>query len=84
MSVNSDDIKAALLEVLQENRSIDNDTHATHHDFVANQIQKLENRAKMVEKFKLSFIGTMAVGFASLMVWIGKLIVDALSRGNHP
>lgn len=84
MNIDRDQLKEVLTEVLQSGRSIDDKTHKTHHKFVEDLIIRAEKREKKRQKFELSFIGAMAVSFAGFMVWIGMLVLDALSQVNHP
>ncbi len=80
MSIDTDELKDILKDVLNEGRHINDEVHSIHHTFVANQIQSYENRREMLKKFKLTFIGAMAIGFASGLAWIGKLVLEAVGK----
>ena len=78
-----DDIYDALHHVLDE-RGIDGKTHMEHHAFVEYLIDREKKKEERWEKFKMSFIGTIATATAGGMIWVGKLIWDHLIRtGGH-
>lgn len=84
MTITKKDLTDALDEVLNKKRSVDDDTHKIHHKFIAMEIERRENNKKLWMKFKLSFIGGMALGILGFLGWIGALLVESFKSGNHP
>ena len=84
MSISKEELKETMIEVLHDNRRIPDEVHSTHHKFVAEEIERRERRRQMWEKFRNSFIGTLATGIVAGLAWIGKLILEAFQNGNHP
>lgn len=79
-----DDLKAVLEEVLHQKRTIDEETHITHHRFVQRQIERDERRQELFRRFRLSFVGGLAMAVLGFLGWLGTLIVGWFkSTGGH-
>ena len=78
-----DEFKQVLEEVLQSRRVIDEDTHRIHHRFIQVQIERDERRAEMWRRFKLSFIGGLALAVLGFLGWLGSLILSWVQNGGH-
>ena len=75
-------LKEALHEVLQEHRSVDEDQHKLHHDFLEGEIQRREERHAMWLKFQSSFIGGLALAILGALSWVGHLVLEAFRSGG--
>ena len=84
MSINKEDLIDALREVLHEEREIEDDTHQLHHEFIEMELQRRESRKKLWERFKLSFVGGVALAVLGGLGWIGALILNAWRDSGHP
>lgn len=56
------------------------EVHSTHHEFISMEIERRQNRAEMVDKFKKSFVGAIATGLFASLVWIGKIVLEYAQR----
>lgn len=74
--IDEDELEVILHRVLNERRKLDDETHNTHHEFIKLQMLRWERRQQLWQKFKLSFIGAVAVALVSGLMWIGKAIID--------
>ena len=85
-SITKEDLTEILEELLHKKAFIEEDSHKLDHEFIALMREKFYRRQAMWERFKMSFIGTVATGFVAVFYWIGKLIWDAWHQtgGNHP
>lgn len=79
--------KMALNEVLNENRTVEQEVHTADHKLIAELkpyfIQWMERQkriSKLWQKFQLSFIGSAAVVVVSGLVWVGSLILEAFKH----
>ena len=70
-------------ETLDNRSRIDTETHDAHHNWIKHEISRRQRRDEQIQKFKLSFIGTLAAGLVGGLAWVGKLIADAIHRGTH-
>lgn len=77
-------VKLAMNEVLNEHRNVDQETHSNDHDFIAMLKRREKKRAERWQKFITSSIGAAAVGFVTLLGWIGTLIIEAVKNGHIP
>lgn len=66
------DIVDAVSIALEQHQNVYPDTHRA---FVEILILREETRRQRIEKFKLSFIGTVAVAAVGLLIWIGQLVL---------
>ncbi len=76
------DFEETLIRVLQQGRSIDDETHNSHHQWISSELDRRAKNGERLEKFKLSIIGTIGTVFVGGFAWVGKVIWDALQRGN--
>lgn len=72
--------KEILTEVLHEKRVVDDDTHKIHHEYIQMRLEDRERRQKLWMKFKLSFVGGLALAVLGFLIWIGELI---FRTGHH-
>lgn len=79
-----EDLEEALRKVLHSQRSITDEIHSTHHKWVAKKMQWEERLAKLWVIFARSFVGAAAISLFAILAWIGKLIIEAVTRGNYP
>ena len=79
----NEDLEETLIRILNDNRTIDNETHGKHHDYITSELNRRQRREEMAQKLKLSMIGTIGTALIGGMAWVGKLIFDAISRGTH-
>ena len=62
---------------------ISHDTHKTHHDFVAGEIEKRVVRAKRAEKIKTQIMGWgVMVTITAVAGGLGKWILELLHHGS--
>lgn len=69
-----EDLKDAIKEALIEHRSIDAATHAMHHDFVADMIERRRRRLDRWEKVRVHIYGWGAVTLLGAAIY---------AIGNH-
>lgn len=82
MDISEEQLDAALEKALNKKRTIDNETHAEHHDFMAAWIKRWEVRQKMWQRFKLSFIGGIAMAVVGALMWLGQLVLEHWPKTN--
>jgi hypothetical protein len=75
------DLVEALDEVLNTRRTVDEDLHRRHHEYIEMELEKREQRKANWAKFRSSFIGGMALAVITGLGWIGTLI---LTWVRHP
>ena len=80
--MNKDELTEVLKEVLHEHKV--GTYPETHRKFVDMEIQRRESRKELWRRFKLSFVGGLALAVLGSLVWIGELVIEALKHGNHP
>jgi len=76
MNITEKRFEELLDNALNSRRAIDNETHTDHHEFVAMYMRRWEARQKMWQRFKLSFIGGIAMAFVGALAWVGQLIIE--------
>lgn len=76
------DLKEALHEVLKERRSVDEDQHKLHHDYLEGEMKRRQERQAMWMRFQSSFIGGLALAILAALGWVGSVITAALRNGN--
>ena len=76
------DITAAVIEALNEHRSIDAQTHHEHHAFIEMMMGRESRRVARSEKFKTSFIGAIAVSMVGALGWLGTLLLESVRHGK--
>jgi len=69
-------LEQMLVRVLNENRTVDNKTHEFHHRMYALDLEARKRRLELWEKFKLSIVGSVALGLIVFLGWLGKLVID--------
>lgn len=80
MEINEKQLEEILEKVLNSKRSIDDKTHAEHHEFQTAFMKRWEAKQKMWQRFKQSFIGGIAMAVVAGLGWIGKLILEHWSK----
>lgn len=78
------DLEKALDHALNKKRMIDNETHFDDHEFIALMKERYKRRQEMVDKFKKSFVGAIAVAFVGFLIWVGQIVIGAVKNGHHP
>lgn len=81
--ISKKELEAVLEKVLNAKRTVDNETHGDHHEFLKMYIQRFESRQKMWQKFKMSAIGTLGAAIIGGLGWLGTLIIEYWPRGHH-
>jgi hypothetical protein len=80
--------KEELIEVLDQalnsRRTVDDELHRRHHEYIELELERRENRKRAWEKFRNSFIGGLAVAALGFLGWIGTLIIEWLRSGSNP
>lgn len=76
MTLSKEELRIALDEALNKKRTIDNETHTEHHEFLKAYMVRWEARQKMWQRFKTSFFGSIAMAIVGILMWIGQLIID--------
>lgn len=79
-----DNLEEMLERVLNKKRVVDNETHAIHHKFIQAYMERWERRQLLLQKFKHSFVGALAISMFGGLIWIGKAILEYISNGHHP
>lgn len=67
-----DELKEALDEVLTARRSIDEETHRRHHDFVQDEIRRRQQRREFYGRIKGNVFGWLiitVIGGLGLIIW---------------
>lgn len=75
-----EDMKVLLCEALDERNTIGGDQHHIDHEFITMLKKREERRIIRVEKFKLSFIGGIALALVSGLIWLGTTLLNV---GHH-
>lgn len=68
----------ALDEVLNKKRSIDDETHTSHHHFIQSEVERRERRHKLWLKFETSIVAGLATGLIAVILWIGSVVIAQL------
>lgn len=71
--MDKNDIVAAVEVALERHKAVYPDTHRA---FVQMMIIREETRRRRIEKFKLSFIGAIAVGTVGVLALIGQIVIE--------
>lgn len=69
-------LEATLEKILNSRRSVDEKMHADHHAFLMAYIEHWETRQKVWQRFKLSFVGGIAMAIVAGLIWVGKLVIE--------
>lgn len=77
-------LEAILCRVLNSRKKIDDELHDKHHKFIDLLIEREERRREGWRKFKLSFIGGIALATVSGLIWLGALVIEFLRGGPPP
>ena len=87
LDMSPDEFKKMLWEVLNENRSIPDQEHTEHHKILKDILPSLKeflderkHRKQMWDKFRLSFIGGLALAFITVLTWLGSIVVEHILR----
>ena len=80
--ISEDKLEEILKRVLNSKHVVDNDTHALHHEFISAYMARWEKRQLMWQKFKLSFIGGVALAIVAGLGWVGNLVVQHWPHGH--
>lgn len=75
------ELAEVLREVLHDHRQIDDDMHASHHAYIEMEMKRKERHSELLQKFKLSLVGTAAMAVVGFLIWVGKLVMTAAA---HP
>ena len=77
-------LENALTKVLNEGRSITDEQHRLDHEWLERQRENDRKWAARWDKFQTSLIGGLAVAILGGLGWIGKIVIDNMTRGNPP
>lgn len=77
-----EDMQEVMREALDERNAIGGEQHHNDHEFLQILIEREERRVQRVEKFKLSFIGGIALSILGGLIWIGKWAVAHIHWGG--
>lgn len=77
------DIEGALERVLSSKIVVEAETHRVHHDFIALEIERREERRKMFDRFRLSIIGGIAMAIVGALIWVGKVVAEHVLGRVH-
>lgn len=78
------DLKEALDDALNARRTVDDDLHRRHHEYIEMELERKEAREANWAKFKNSFIGGLALAILGFLGWIGSLVIEAVRSGSNP
>jgi len=77
--INYKELATALAEALKENNHvlwIDPETHAEHHQFVAEELEKKNKADKLIDETKAKMIGWAAIGTGGgIITFIGWAVI---------
>lgn len=73
-------LESVLEKVLNKKRAVDNETHASHHEFLKVYIEDYHRRREMWRKFRMSIVGTAGAAIVGFFVWLGTHIINHLSH----
>lgn len=54
--------------------------HREDHDFIQMLKRREERRIQTWNKFRMSFVGAVAIGVVSLLMWVGKIVIDHIGH----
>lgn len=88
--MNSEDIKQAVHDALNERDGLDRDTHRSHHNYIAQRIQKEQEREQrrvaLNDKIKATVIGgivLMAVTVVGTGLYnVGRFVIDLYQKSQ--
>ena len=87
LDMTPDEFKEMLWEALNEKRSILDQEHAELHKILKEILPCLKDflderrkRKQMWDKFRLSFIGGLALAFITVLTWLGSIVVEHIMR----
>lgn len=79
-------LEATLTKVLNDKRSIDNETHQLDHEYIALKRERSKIWERRIEKFKLGVIGGLATAVVGALgaglVFLGKVVVNYYFKHN--
>lgn len=67
-----EDLQDVIRETLDERSAIGGEQHHNDHEFVQMLMNREQRRLNRIEKFKMSFIGGIALSLLGVLIWIGK------------
>lgn len=82
--IDEETLERILRHVLHEKRQVDEETHSSHHRYIDILIEKEERRKEAWRKFKLSFIGGLALALLGALSWVGTLVIESFRHGPPP
>jgi len=82
--MDTSEIEQAMNKVLNDHRNISQEVHSDDHEFIAMLKGREKRRVELWQKFKTSFIGTLATSFVAMLIWIGTLVIEALKNSPPP
>ena len=71
-------LEKVLNEVLNKHRSIDNERHALHHQYVELQMQKAETRQRIWNSVKASVYGWLIITIITALGWVGTKVYSII------
>lgn len=78
-----EDVQNVMRDVLTERDTIASESHSADHEFIKVLQAREQRKIVRVERFKLSFIGAFATLIVGSLVWLGRLVIEAMPRvGN--
>lgn len=81
--ITKEEMVEALDNALNNRRCVDDDIHRHDHEFIRMIREREERRVKLVTKFKMSLVGSLAMGVVGGLTWLGGLIIESFKHGNH-
>ena len=77
-----EDLRDVVRKVLDERNDMGGQGHDNDHEFIQMLKDREERRFKRVEKFKMSFIGGIALSLLGALIWVGKWAMVHIHVGN--
>jgi hypothetical protein len=79
-----EDLQTVFREAFDERNTIGGEQHHTEHSFIQVLMEREQRRINRLEKFKMSFVGAVAVALVSGLVWLGTLTWNNINHITPP
>lgn len=80
--ITKEDLQDIIRETFEEKNTIGGETHHNDHEFIQLLKDRERKREARVEKFKMSFIGGIAMAILGGLIWIGQWALAHVHWGS--
>lgn len=72
MALTKEDVQDVMREALDNRNAIGGEKHHNDHEFIQMLKDREQRRVDRIEKFKMSFVGGIALSLLGGLIWLGK------------